>query len=99
VTGINQQGTTVPEEYSLSQNYPNPFNPVTNIHFTIPKEGNVSFKVYNSLGEQVAVYADGILKAGIYNAEIEAHNWASGIYFYTLKAGDFVQTKKMILVK
>ncbi len=99
VTGINQQGTTVPEEYSLSQNYPNPFNPVTNVHFTIPKEGNVSFKVYNSLGEQVAVYADGILKAGVYNAEIEAHNWASGIYFYTLKADDFVQTKKMILVK
>ena len=99
LTGINHEGQEIPTVYSLSQNYPNPFNPVTNVHFTIPKDGNVTFKVYNMLGEEMAVYMNGFLKAGSYNAEIEAQNWASGTYFYTLKAGDFNETKKMILVK
>lgn len=99
LTGINHEGQEIPTVYSLSQNYPNPFNPVTNVHFTIPKDGIVSFKVYNMLGEEMAVYMNGFLKAGSYNAEIEAQNWASGTYFYTLKAGDFNETKKMILVK
>jgi len=99
LTGINHEGQEVPTVYSLSQNYPNPFNPVTNVHFTIPKDGNVSFKVYNMLGEEMANYMNGFLKAGVYNVEIEAQNWASGTYFYTLKAGNFYETKKMILVK
>jgi hypothetical protein len=97
-TGINNQ-TGIATQYSLSQNYPNPFNPVTNIHFSIPKDGNVSLKFYDMLGNEVAVFADGFMKAGNYNAEFDGSNFASGTYFYTLKSNDFYETKKMILVK
>jgi len=83
----------------LEQNYPNPFNPTTNIHFSIPKEGDVSLKVFNALGQIVGTYIDGNIKAGTYNAEIDGTNLSSGVYFYTLQAKDFVQTRKMILVK
>lgn len=99
VTGINQQGTSIPENYSLGQNFPNPFNPVTNVHFSIPKNTNASFKVYNSIGQLMAVYYDGYIKAGTYNAEVDATNFASGVYYYTLSTNDFTQTKKMIVVK
>jgi hypothetical protein len=99
VTGVNSNGQEIPKTYELEQNYPNPFNPTTNVHFSIPKDGNVSFKVYNSLGQLVDTYLDGFVKAGRYNAEIDGSNWASGIYFYTLISGDFAQTRKMILVK
>jgi hypothetical protein len=99
VTGVNNQQTGIPKEYNLDQNYPNPFNPVTNVHFSIPKDGNVSLKIYNELGQLVDTYLEGFIKAGNYNADIDASSWASGTYFYTLSAKDFVQTKKMILVK
>jgi hypothetical protein len=99
LVGITNQNSGVPVIYDLSQNYPNPFNPVTNIHFAIPKDGHVSLKVYNSLGQLVETYLDGTIKAGYYNAEVDASGWASGAYFYTLTAKDFIQTRKMILVK
>jgi hypothetical protein len=99
VTGINSNGQEIPKTYALEQNYPNPFNPVTNVHFSIPKDGNVSLTIYNALGQKVAAYLDGFIKAGNYNAEIDASQWASGVYFYTLSAKDFIQTRKMILVK
>jgi hypothetical protein len=89
----------VPAVYELEQNYPNPFNPTTNIKFAIPKDGSVSLKIYDAVGRLVGTYLDGFIKAGYYNAEVEASNFASGVYFYTLYAKDFVQTKKMILVK
>lgn len=98
LTGIiNQNG--IPEVYSLSQNYPNPFNPTTNINFSIPKDGDVSLKFYNSMGQEIATYAEGFMKAGIYNADFDGSKLASGIYFYTLRTDDFVDTKKMMLVK
>lgn len=97
-TGVENQ-TTVPLKYNLAQNFPNPFNPYTNIHFSIPKDGNVSLKVYNILGNLVSTFSDGFMKAGEYNAEFDGSNLASGIYFYTLKSGDFSSTKKMILTK
>ncbi len=94
------QGTgVVPKVYSLSQNYPNPFNPTTNIKFTVPKSGNVSLKIYDAIGNTVQTYVDGFMNAGSYNAEVDASSLASGIYFYALRAGDFVQTKKMVLIK
>lgn len=99
LNGINSEGTVIPKDYKLSQNFPNPFNPTTNVHFSIPKDGNATFKVYNSLGQLVETYFDGMIKAGNYNAEIESANWASGIYFYTLATSEFTQTKKMILLK
>ena len=96
--GIGNNGTTV-SDYKLSQNYPNPFNPTTYIHFSIPKDGNTSLKFFDVLGNEVANYYDGFLKAGTYNAEFNGSTLSSGVYFYTLKAGDFVETKKMVLMK
>lgn len=98
-TGINNESNNIPAQYELGQNYPNPFNPVTNIKFSIPKNGNASLKIYNVLGALVATYLDGYITAGVYNAEIDASNFASGVYFYTLSAKDFSETKKMNLVK
>ena len=97
-TGTSNNNTIV-SDYKLSQNYPNPFNPSTNIHFTIPKDGNASLKVYDILGNEVTRFYDGFLKAGTYNAEFDGSTLSSGVYFYTLKAGDFVETKKMVLMK
>ncbi|MEO8513749.1 MAG: Omp28-related outer membrane protein [Ignavibacteria bacterium] len=99
VTGINPLGTNIPEKFELSQNFPNPFNPVTNIHFSIPKNTVASLKVYNAVGQLMGVYFDGAINAGQYNAEIDAANFASGIYYYTLSTKEFTQTKKMMLVK
>ncbi|MCC7158966.1 MAG: Omp28-related outer membrane protein [Ignavibacteria bacterium] len=99
VIGINPLGTGVPEKFFLAQNYPNPFNPTTNVHFSVPRSGNVSLKIFNTLGQVVAVYLDGFVNAGNYNAEIDGTKLASGIYFYTLSSEDFNETKKMVLIK
>jgi hypothetical protein len=96
--GIETWGE-VPERFALEQNYPNPFNPVTRFKYSVPRDGDVSLKVYDALGNEVAVFADGFLKAGNYNAEFDASSLGSGIYFYTLSAADFRETRKMILVK
>ncbi|MEO8664676.1 MAG: Omp28-related outer membrane protein [Ignavibacteria bacterium] len=98
-TGINSNGTEIPQRYELSQNYPNPFNPVTNIKFSVPKDGNVSLKIYDLLGKLVDTYLDGFVSAGNYNAQIDGANLSSGIYFYTLSSKDFTETKKMNLIK
>ena len=90
---------TVPEVYTLSQNYPNPFNPATQIEFSIPKQSQVSLKVYNLLGQEVATLVNGMLPVGHHTATFNASNLASGAYFYTLRAGDFVKTEKMLLLK
>ncbi|MEO6694528.1 MAG: Omp28-related outer membrane protein [Ignavibacteria bacterium] len=87
------------DSYSLSQNYPNPFNPETNIKFTVPVNGNVSFKVFNMLGKEVATYVNGYLQKGSYNVSIDGSALSSGVYFYQLKTTDFKETKRMILIK
>lgn len=97
-TGIENPVNT-PLTFNLSQNYPNPFNPTTNIHFSIPKDGIVTFKVYDVVGNEVAVFSNGFMKAGEYNAEFDGSKLASGVYFYKLTAGEFSSTKKMILTK
>ncbi len=100
-TGLNGivNQNQIAKEYWLDQNYPNPFNPTTNIKFSIPKDGQTSLKFYDILGNEIATYLDEFVKAGIYNAEFDASNLASGIYFYTLKSGNFIETKRMMLVK
>ncbi|HMQ79744.1 MAG TPA: Omp28-related outer membrane protein [Ignavibacteria bacterium] len=97
-TGVSNENE-IASSYSLGQNYPNPFNPTTNFSFSIPKEQNVSLKFYNSMGQEVATYVDGFLKAGVYSVEFDGSSFTSGIYFYTLKTADYVETKKMMLVK
>ena len=95
---ITDEGV-VPDEYELSQNYPNPFNPVTVIRYSIPKAEEVSLVVYNLIGEEIARLMDERKPAGSYTIKWDASNFASGIYFYRLQAGDFVQTRKMVLLK
>jgi photosystem II stability/assembly factor-like uncharacterized protein len=86
-------------KFSLSQNYPNPFNPSTSMQYTIGSRQFVSLKVYDLLGREVATLVNEEKPAGEYEVEFDGSNFPSGIYFYQLKAGDFVQTKKMILMK
>jgi hypothetical protein len=90
--------------FSLSQNYPNPFNPSTTINYTIASgqlAGNnlVTLKIYDILGREVKTLVNEKQSAGSYSVSFNADKLASGIYFYTLRAGNFVQTKKMILLK
>jgi hypothetical protein len=89
----------IPKEYSLEQNYPNPFNPSTTIKFAVPRESNVNLSIYNVLGELVSTLVDDQKKSGYYEYEFNASSLASGVYLYRIKAGDFVETKKMILMK
>ncbi len=100
VTSVdNEPNSGLPMSYSLSQNYPNPFNPSTTINFALPKSGNVSLVVYDILGREVAHLVNGELQAGYHKVEFNADNLASGVYFYRLKAGDFVSVKKLMLLK
>ena len=85
--------------YFLSQNYPNPFNPTTTISYSIPKRSNVSLKVYNILGKQVAVLVNETQNTGNYKRVFDGSNLASGVYIYKLQAGDFVDVKKFVLMK
>jgi len=88
-----------PMTYSLSQNYPNPFNPSTKINFSIQKAGVVTLKIYNILGQEVATLVNYDLKPGAYSATFDASRLSSGVYFYTIHSGNFVQSKKMMLLK
>jgi len=85
--------------YSLKQNYPNPFNPITMISWQSPQSGRQTLKVYNILGKEVATLVNEFRSAGNYEVNFDAGNLSSGVYFYKLQAGSFVETKKMILVK
>jgi len=96
---VNNNNSKVPTKYSLYQNYPNPFNPATNIQFDIPKTGESSIIVYNILGQKVAGLLNQELKTGSYTVSFDASRLSSGIYFYTLRSGNFITTKKMILLK
>ncbi len=97
-TGV-EEIDNVANDFSLAQNYPNPFNPTTNIQYSIPKASNVSLKVYDVLGKEVATLVNKELSAGVYNSTFDGSNLASGIYFYSLRAGNFIATKKLMLVK
>lgn len=102
-TNGNNEFNSKPTELKLEQNYPNPFNPNTVISYRLPASGNVTLKVFDILGNEVATLVDEYKPAGNYEVEFKPssikHHTSSGIYFYQLKAGDFVQTKKMILLR
>ena len=97
----NHNETEIPTHFSLEQNYPNPFNPETTIRYTIPKSSQVTLKVYDVLGREIATLVDEVKQPGIYNSTFSTlrSSLTSGVYFYRLQAGGFVQTKKMLLIK
>ena len=95
----NTAERALPSNHSLSQNYPNPFNPVTTIDFALPEDEHVSLSVYNVLGKQVEEIVTGYLTAGNHSVTFQAENLPSGVYFYRLEAGNFMQMKKMVLIK
>ncbi len=97
VTGIKNPHKR--EDFQLSQNFPNPFNPTTTIQYQLPKAGNVTIRVYDILGNEVATLVNGEKPAGVYETKFNASNLSSGLYIYQLKAGNFMQTKKMMLLK
>ncbi len=88
-----------PKHFELYQNYPNPFNPATKISYSVPKNGYVSLKVYNLLGEEIATLYEGVRQAGHYVVTFNGSGFASGMYLYQLKADNFTETKKLILLK
>jgi len=90
---------TLPTEFALNQNYPNPFNPSTTINFAIGKASNVKLTVYNILGQKVATLVDNFMNTGAYEVKFNANHLSSGVYFYTIEAGDFRVNKKMMLLK
>jgi hypothetical protein len=85
--------------YLLEQNFPNPFNPTTTFSFGIQNKSNVKITILNAIGEEVAVVLNEEREPGYHQVEFNAINLSSGVYFYQLKAGDFISTKKMILLK
>jgi len=87
------------QEFQLKQNYPNPFNPTTNIEFSIPQSSNVKLVIYNQLGQTVATLVNERLSAGGYSVDWDAKGLPSGVYFYRISAGDFTQTRKLLLTK
>jgi hypothetical protein len=100
LTSVGQTDKPVLPIYpQLHQNYPNPFNPTSTIHFELPKESHVILKVYNLLGQELLTLVDEKRIAGTYNVQVNGAQLASGVYFYRLIAGNFVQTRKMLVVK
>lgn len=99
VKEISYQGSLKVNEYDLAQNYPNPFNPSTVIKYQLPKDGYVTLKIYDILGREIATLVNEFKSQGRYNATFNGSNFASGVYIYQLKAGDFVANKKLILMK
>lgn len=101
ITGVNN-GSSVslnPNDYSLAQNFPNPFNPETSIKFSIPARELVTLKIYSVLGKEVATLVNEIRNAGTHEVKFNASSLPSGTYFYRIESGNFVGTKKMMLVK
>ena len=90
---------TGPKEFKLEQNYPNPFNPTTTIQYQLPQDARVTLKIYDILGSEVATLVNEEQEAGYKEVQFTGSNIASGMYVYRLQAGDFISTKKMMLLK
>ena len=99
LTNIRNVENEVPKNAMLYQNYPNPFNPNTNIKFSLINNSSVTLKVYNSLGKEVSVLVNEVLKSGTYEVTFYAENLPSGVYYYRLDAGEFKDTKRMVILK
>jgi photosystem II stability/assembly factor-like uncharacterized protein len=99
ITFVNTNSNYIPDKYFLFQNYPNPFNPATNIKFAIPKNEFVKITVFDMLGKELETLVNEQLQSGTYETNWNASNYPSGVYFYKLSAGDFSETKMMLLIK
>lgn len=99
LSGGNEVSNVIPKEYALLQNYPNPFNPETSIKFDIPNASEVRLSVFDITGREIALLVNEKLEPGSYSMKWNGAQFASGIYFYRVQAGNFVQTKKMVLIK
>jgi len=97
--GVKSLSGIAPDSYSLSQNYPNPFNPKSNIKFQIAKSGEVKLVIFDVLGREVTTLVNEQLQPGTYEAEWDAVNYPSGVYFYILTTSDYSEKRKMVLVK
>jgi hypothetical protein len=98
-TGIENAKNQQPIVFQLYQNFPNPFNPITLLNYVISQGGFISLKVFNMLGQQVAILYEGVQLPGTYQVTFNAAHLASGVYFYRMQAGSFVETKKMLLIR
>ena len=99
ISGIKAVDNHIPAAYQLAQNYPNPFNPTTTIYYSVAKQGAVTLKVFNLIGQEVATLVNRDQNAGNYSVDFNAANLSSGVYIYRLESGDFVATKKLTLLK
>jgi hypothetical protein len=96
---VEQDAMTLPVTFGLEQNYPNPFNPRTTIRLSLPRSGFATLRVFNMLGEQMTTLVSGNLSAGFHRAEWDASDLPSGVYFYRIHAGEFVQSRKLVLLR
>jgi hypothetical protein len=97
--GVDEPRARVPSRYELLQNYPNPFNPITNIEFRMPTAEFVSLKVYNILGQEVRTLVNEKMDAGEHEVQFAIEASPSGVYIYRLKSGEFVATKKLVVIR
>ena len=98
LTGIDD-GELVPLTFQLGQNHPNPFNPITTIRFTVPERTRVAFVVYDVTGRSLKTLIDDVIDPGYHRAVLDATGLASGVYFYRMVSGDFIETRKVVLLK
>jgi hypothetical protein len=94
-----EKSSDLPTRFALNQNYPNPFNPSTTIEYHVPQYSKVKLEIYDVLGRLAKVLVDENKPAGIYRVRFDASAFASGVYFYRIKAGEFTETKKLLFVK
>jgi len=99
VTSVEEESENIPKEFVLYQNYPNPFNPTTTIRFSLPQRDHVVLKVFDVLGREMTTLVNGELNPGEHTVVFNAKGLPSGVYFYQLRAGIFIQTKKMLIIK
>ena len=99
ITAVEPVTSTMPRELSLHQNYPNPFNPSTTIRYGLPERSHVTLTVFNTLGQQVAKLVEGEMEAGYHEVKFDASPLSSGVYLYRLTAGEYVQARKLILLR